>query len=122
MAAPNLLNPTTCTGKTVGAALTTTLTTALLTNAAASGKVLKVNSVYIGNIDGTNSADATLSFNDASPALTTVFVSAVAVAGKSTLVAITKDSPLYLEEGDILQGGASANGDLVAVISYEDIS
>lgn len=122
MAAPNLLAPTTCTGKTVGAALTTTLTAALLTNAAASGKVLKVNSVYIANIDGTNSADLTLSFNDASPAVTTAIASTVAIAADTTVVVISKDSPIYLEEGDILQGGASANGDLVAVISYEDIS
>ncbi len=122
MAAPNLLNPTTCTGKTVGAALGVTLTTALLTNAAASGKVLKVNSVYVANVDGANSADLTMSVNDASAATTYKIANTIAISGDSTLVVVEKDSPIYLEEGDILQGGASAAGDLEAVISYEEIS
>jgi hypothetical protein len=122
MAAPNLYAPTTCTGKTVGAALGITLTTALLTNAAASGKVLKVNSMYVANVDGTNSADLTVSVNDASAATTYKLANTIAVAADSTLVVIEKDSPIYLEEGDILQGGASAAGDLECIISYEDIS
>ena len=59
MANPNIVNVTSILGETVVGALTTTLTTVLLTNAASSGKVLKVNSVLISNVDGTNSADVT---------------------------------------------------------------
>jgi hypothetical protein len=78
--------------------------------------------MYVSNIDGAAPADLTVSVNDASAATTYQLASTIAVANDSTLVVIEKDSPIYLEEGDILQGGASANGDLVAVISYEDIS
>ena len=51
MAAPNLKEPTTIVGKTNGYAVTTSLAAAL-SNGAASGKVLKVNSVYAANVDG----------------------------------------------------------------------
>ena len=63
MAAPNLKNPTTITGKTVGYAVTTSLAAAL-SNAAASNKLLKVNSVYCANVDGLNAADITLEHYD----------------------------------------------------------
>jgi hypothetical protein len=45
MAAPNLVNVSTITAKSVQANLDTTLTTEILANAAASGKVFKVNSI-----------------------------------------------------------------------------
>jgi hypothetical protein len=37
------------------------------------------------------------------------------------LVLIDKNSGIYLEEGDILEGGASANGDLTYTINYEEL-
>jgi len=47
MANPNIVNVTDIRGKTTYAALTTTLTTVLLANAASSGKVFKVNSIMV---------------------------------------------------------------------------
>ena len=57
MAAPNLVNVSTITAKSVQAALTTTLTTEVLANAASSNKVFKVNNIIIANIDGSSSVD-----------------------------------------------------------------
>ena len=51
MAAPNLLNLTTATGKTAGLAVTTSAT-AIVSNAAASGKCLKINTLVVANITG----------------------------------------------------------------------
>ena len=59
MAAPNLLNPSTIIGKTAVQAVGTSAT-AIVTNSAASGKVLKVNALYVSNVDGTDNADITL--------------------------------------------------------------
>ena len=56
MAAPNIVNVVTITGKTAVQAITTSAT-AIVTNAADSGKVFKVNALYISNVDGTNNAD-----------------------------------------------------------------
>jgi hypothetical protein len=122
MAAPNIksgTSVTTVTGKTVGYAVTTSMAAAL-SNGAASGKVLKVNSVYCANVDGTSAADITLEhFNG-----TTAFklASTISVPADATQVLVTREAYIYLEEGHSLRAQASAAGDLELVISYEDIS
>ena len=63
MAAPNLKNPTTITGRTARYAVTTSLAAAL-SNSAASGKVLKINSIFCANVDGVNAADISVSIYD----------------------------------------------------------
>jgi len=119
MAAPNLTNLTTITGKTAVQVVTTSAT-AIVTNSAASGKVLKINSLTISNVDGTNSADITVDLYRSSTAYHLGKV--IAVPANETLVVISKDTTIYLEEGDSLRLTASANSDLEAVCSYEDIS
>lgn len=120
MAAPNIVNVSTIIGKTTGAALTTTLTTTLLTNSSGSNKVFKINSIIVANVDGTNSATATIDWYNG----TTGFklANAITVPGGSTLVVVGKDTPIYLEENTSIRGGASAISDLECVISYEEIS
>lgn len=119
MAAPNIVNVTSIYGKTVGAALGTTVSTAILTCPA--DKVLKINSIIVSNVDGTNAADATVIFYDSSPAGYWRLASTIAVPGDSTLVVLSKDTAIYLEEGDQIQAGASATGDLQIIISYEEL-
>lgn len=119
MAAPNIVNVTSIYGKTMGAALGVTLTTNILT--CPSDKVLKINSIIIVNIDGTNNADASVTFYDSSAAASYRLASTVTVTADSTLVVLGKDSPIYLEESDEIRGGASASGDLEIIISYEEL-
>lgn len=121
MAAPNIVNVATITGRTEGVALTTG-GNAIVTNSAASGKVYKINSLYIANVDGTNAADVTITFEDASPNVDYKIANTIGVPADATLMVITKDSAIYLEEGDVLRGVASADSDLVAVVSYEELS
>ena len=120
MAAPNLVNVTTIFGKTTGAALDTTTTTSLLANSASSGKVYKINSIIVSNVDGSSSADATISFYNGSTDFH--LAKTVTVPADSTLIVLGKDSPIYLEENHSIRGGASANSDLEIVISYEDLT
>ena len=117
MAAPNLVNVSSILGKSNGVQLDTTTTTDIIS--CASDKLVKVNSIIVANIDGTNSADATVYFYDNSASHRTAIADAVTVPAKSTLVVIGKDSPIYLEESDQIEAGASANGDLHLTISYE---
>jgi len=117
MTAPNVVSVATITGKTDVLAATTTAT-AITT--AATGKLLKINSVIIANIDGTNDADITLDLFRSSTAYK--IISTVTVPADATLVAITKDSAIYLEEGDALRATASVDGDLQVICSYEIIS
>ena len=59
MAAPNIVNVATITGKTAVQAVGTSAT-AIVTNSGSSGKVFKVNALYIANVDGTAAADITV--------------------------------------------------------------
>jgi hypothetical protein len=124
MANPNIVNVTSILGETTYAALTTTLTTVLLANAAASGKVYKVNSIMIANVDGTNAADVTVDINTAAGGGGTSYAlaSTISVPADATLNLVDKNSSFYLMEDKSIVGGASANGDLEIIISYEIIN
>lgn len=119
MAAPNLKNPSSITGKTDGYAVTTSLAAAL-TNSSGSNKVLKINSIYCANVDGVNSADISLTYYNG----TTDFYLAktIPVPPDATQVLVTREAYFYLEEGDSIRALASAASDLELVIGYEEIS
>jgi hypothetical protein len=120
MTAPNIVNVSTITGKSVGAVLTTTTTTALLTNAASSGKVFKVNTVIISNVDGAVDADATLEYFDGTTGYR--IIKSVTVPTNASVIVLDKNTNIYLEEGASLRGGALTASDLEIVIAYEEIS
>jgi len=124
MAAPNLLSPTTITGKSVTVNLTTTSATSILSNAASSGKVLKVNSLYVANVDGTTNAEITINYYSAAAlgGTATQICSTVIVPADATLVVVDKDAYIYLEENTSLGATAGTASDLKIVCSYEDIS
>ena len=117
MAAPNLIAATTIYGKTAVQAVTTSAT-AIVTNSAASGKVLKVNALYVSNVDGTTNYTLTMDIFRSSVAYRLGYL--ITVPAASTLDVISKS--IYLEEGDTLRLTASAASKLEAVCSYEDIS
>lgn len=122
MAAPNIVNTATMTLEVAGGALTTAAAT-IVNNAISSNKVVKIVSLYVSNIDGTNSADVTINFytQDDIGGTAYAIASTVAVAADSTLVVIDENSPVYLEEDNSLGGLASANNDLEYVVSYQII-
>ena len=117
MAAPNIVNVTTITGKTSVLAVTTSAT-AIVTNSGSSGQVYKINALYVSNVDGTNNADLNVDIYRSSTAYH--IAKTVNVPADATLDVISKS--IYLEEGDSLRLTASANSDLEAVCSYEIIS
>jgi uncharacterized protein YajQ (UPF0234 family) len=119
MAAPNIVNVSTITAKAAVANVTTSAV-AILTNSAASGKVYKVNSLVISNIDGTAAADITVDFLRS--AIAYHLASTISVPADASLVVISKETSLYLEEDDAIRVTASADGDLQAVCSYEELS
>jgi len=119
MTAPNIVNTTTITAKT-DVQIVGTSATAITTNSAASGQVYKINSIIVANVDGTSAADVTVDLFRGSVAYR--LASTVSVPADSTLVVLSKDTSVYLEEGDSIRCTASAAGDLEAVCSYEVIS
>jgi hypothetical protein len=117
MAAPNIVNVSAIYGKTAVLAVTTSAT-AIVTNSAASGKVLKINSLYVANVDGTSNAEITIDIYRSSTAYR--LASTVVVPADAVLDVLS--SSIYLEEGDALRLTANANSDLEAVCSYEEIN
>ena len=133
MAAPNIVNVTTITGVTTfhaGIAVTTggkgaLGITTVVSNAASSGKVLKINSLVAASIGSTTGVTLQY-FNDvnhASAASTVSIGMTMAVPTFSTLAIITKDNSVYLEENTALGIFAQPNaGTIDVVCSFEEIS
>jgi hypothetical protein len=117
MAAPNIVNVATITGKTAVQAVGTSAT-AIVTNSASSNKVFKVNALYVSNVDGTNNAEINVDVYRSSTAYH--IGKTIVVPADATLDVISK--PIYLEEGDALRLTANVASDLEAVCSYEEIS
>ena len=130
MAAPNIVNVSTITGKIFYDALADTNLTSLVLNPASSGKVFKINMLSASNVDGTNAATVDVSYH---PSTTTAVGSTVSSTGyhlaktitvpaDATLVVISKDTSIYMEESSVLAVKASAANDIDFVVSYEEIS
>lgn len=119
MALPNLNRPASVIGRNATQAIGTSAA-AIVSNGAASGKSIRIVSLYVSNVDGTDSASVTVSVYDGSVARH--ICNTVAVPADSTISIITREDLVYLNEGDSLRLTASASGDLEAVCSYEEIS
>ena len=125
MANPNLINVSSVLAANAGFNLTATATATLITVSA--DKLVKINRITVANVDGTNAADVDLFVDGMGTGTTggtttgahaTVYLAkTVAVPADTTLVVV--DTPIYLMEGDILKGGASAASDLDMFVSYE---
>ena len=124
MAAPNLVTVGTITGKTSYTALGTTSETSVLSNAASSGKVLKVNSIVVSNVDGASAAAITIAINSAAAGGGTSYAiaSTISVPADASLIVVDKSTAIYLEEDKSITATAGTSGDLEVVISYEEIS
>ena len=133
MAAPNIVNVTTITGVTTfhaGIAVTTggrgaLGITTVVSNAASSGKVLKINSLVAAGIAATTGV--TLQYfnhvNHAAAGSTVSIGMTMSVPTFSTLAVITKDNSVYLEENTSLGIFAQpTTGTIDVVCSYEEIS
>lgn len=124
MAAPNIVNVSTITGKTSTTSLTTTSATSIVSNAASSNKVFKINMIQIANVDGSNACDITISHNSAAAGAGTnsEIVSTISVPADAALVAIDKNTAIYLEEDKSITATAGTANDLKVIVSYEEIS
>lgn len=116
MANPNIVTVTDIRGKTAVAGVTTTAAT-LVENAAASGKVFKLNSLIISNIDGGNNSEITIDIYRNSVAYH--LAKTMTVPADASIDVLSKS--IYLEEGDALRVTAAHDSRLQAVCSYEEI-
>ena len=118
MAAPNIVNVATITGKTAYAQLTTTLSN-VITNSSTSGNVIKLNDVLLANYT-TSSIQANVAVGRGSSNF--YIAGNMSVPGNSTLVVTAKDVFIYMEEGDYLLANASSATAAQIICSYEVIA
>jgi hypothetical protein len=123
MAAPNIVNVTNIIGNSLSVAVGDTATQ-LASNAAASGKVFKINSIVVANVDGSSAADVTVEIysQDDLGGTPLAIVSTISVPADASLIVTDKTTSFYLLEDQSIGATASAAGDLVATISFEEIN
>ena len=131
MAAPNIVNVATITGVTTYIAGVSTVGTGngistVVTNAASSGKVIKINCLVATAIGDTTGVTVN-HYNSASQftgaAATVSLASTMTVPTFSSLAVIDKTNSIYLQENEQLAVIAQSNaGTLDVVCSYEEIS
>ena len=124
MSAPNIVNVATITAKTDTLLLTGTSAVQLLENPASSGKVMKVNSLVVANVDGTSAASITVGIypEDDIGGTAVLLASTISVPADASLIVIDKNMGLYLEEDTSIGVTASAANDLACTITYEELS
>ena len=124
MAAPNIVNVTAIYGDNSSVSLTTTNATSLVSNAASSGKVYKVNTIMVSNIDGTNAVDITISkYSQAALGGTAYQIaSTISVPADATLIVLDKTTALYLKENESIGATAGTASKLVVTTSWEEIA
>jgi len=124
MAAPNIVNVTSIIGKTATTNLTSTSAFSVVSNAASSGLVMKINTLIVSNVDVAASADITINYYTAAALGGTAFqiASTITIPADTSLIVISKETPVYLEEDRSIGATASVANDLKVICSYEEIS
>ena len=127
MANPNIVSVATILGGNAGWNLSTGLTTELMNVTAE--YVVKVNRIVCTNVHATDAANLNLYVGGMGSGTTGVTVTGgdatvylakvISVPANASLV--VSDTPIYLMEGDTLNGGSSAASSLDLFISYETL-
>jgi len=124
VANPNTVNVAAIYGNNSSVSLTTTSATPIVSNAASSGKVYKINSIVVANIDGTNAADITINLYSAASlgGTATAIASTISVPADATLIVTDKTTSFYLLEDKSIGATAGTASDLVVTASWEEIN
>lgn len=125
MANPNIVGVSFIYGNSSQTALSSTSVTSLVSNAASSGKVYKINMIVVANVDGTSAADITINvYSNATAGSGTAYAiaSTISVPADASLIASDKTTAFYLLENQSIGAIAGTANDLVVTCSWEEIN
>jgi hypothetical protein len=127
MANPNIVAVTSIYANTSTLLISSTadpFATALVSNAASSGKVYKINSIVAANVDGTVAADITIKIFSAAAlgGTGTAIASTISIPPDASLIVTDKTTSFYLLEDRSIGATASAANDIVVTCSWEEIN
>ena len=117
MTAPNIVDVATILGISYVADLSTTLTTTLITGAAEN--VNKINLIRVTNVTDN---DATCTIDSEVSGAHKKLCNELTGPANSSVDVIDKNASFYLQETDLIRGGASAASTLEVTISYEKMA
>ena len=124
MSNPNIVNVTTLTGNTTYLTPGNTTANTLLSNAASSGLVYKINQIVCANVNGSSAVNATVAINSAAAGAGTNYpiISTISVPASASVIAVDKTTAVYLmENSSIVVTSGTASG-ITYTISYESIA
>ena len=127
MANPNLVSVTAIYGNSSSYLVSSTadpFATALVSNAASSGKVYKLNSIVVANVNASSAANITIKiFPTASLGGTGVaLISTASVPQNASLVVLDKTMQVYLLENQSIGATAGTANALSVTCSWEELS
>lgn len=124
MANPNIVNVTSILGTTTYLTPPNTTANTLLSNAASSGLVFKINQIVCANVNGVSAVNTTVAINSAAAGAGTNFpvISTVSVPASASVIAVDKTTSIYLmENSSIVVTSGTASG-ITYSLSYESIA
>jgi hypothetical protein len=119
MANPNIRQLVTMTGNTAVMNATTEFAN-LVSNAADSNSIYRIITLSASNLDIAASQNVSVDLLRSSASYS--FIRGATIPAGASLVAVSKDSSLYLVEGDVLQCKAGTNSNVQIICSYEVLS
>ena len=124
MANPNIINVTTLTGNTTYLTPANTTANTLLSNAASSGLVFKINQIVCANVNGSSAVNATVAINNQAAGAGTNFpvISTVSVPASASVIAVDKTTAIYLMENSSIVVTSGTSSGITYTISYESIA
>jgi hypothetical protein len=124
MANPNLLAATTAAGTSTYNTPGSTSATVLITNAASSGTIVKINQIVAANVNGSAAVNATVALNSLAAGGGTAYpiISAASVPINASLIVVDKTSAIYLMENQSITVTSGTASGITYTASYEIIS
>ena len=124
MSNPNIVNVTVINGVTTYLTPGNTTANTLLSNAASSGLVFKINQIVCANVNGSSAVNATVAINSLAAGAGTNYpiISTISVPASASVIAVDKTTAVYLmENSSIVVTSGTASG-ITYTISYESIA
>jgi len=124
MANPNIVNVTSILGTTTYLTPANTTANTLLSNAASSGLVFKINQIVCANVNGSSAVNATVAINNLAAGAGTNFpvISTISVPASASVIAVDKTTAIYLMENTSIVVTSGTSSGITYTISYESIA
>lgn len=124
MANPNIVSVTAIYGTTTYLTPANTTANTLLSNAASSGLVYKINQIVCANVNGSSAVNATVAINNAAAGAGTNFpvISTVSVPASASVIAVDKTTAIYLMENSSIVVTSGTSSGITYSLSYESIA